>query len=89
MSFEELTKKLQELGYTGTSVKTGSSKTETIIKDAIAEGILTEKFNRYYYTKNYTEEASKIPLPDGNEVKESEAPDSPFPTTENSDDLPF
>ena len=89
MSFEELTKKLQELGYTGTSVKTGSSKTETIIKDAIAEGILIEKFNRYYYTKNYTEEASKIPLPDGNEVKESEAPDSPFPTTENSDDLPF
>lgn len=35
------------------------------------------------------EDTPKIPLPDENEVKANEAPDTPFPTTENSDDLPF
>lgn len=40
-------------------------------------------------TEEEEEETHKIPLPDENEVKASEAPDTPFPTTENSDDLPF
>jgi DNA primase len=40
-------------------------------------------------TEEEEEETHKNPLQDDNEVKASEAPDSPFPTTENSDDLPF
>jgi DNA primase len=84
LSNEELEKKLQELGYTGNSMVTGSSKTEKIIKDAIAEGILIYKFNRYYYKGNYTEETPKIPLPDDNGNKAEE-----FPTEENNEELPF
>ena len=34
-------------------------------------------------------EAPKIPLPNENEVKASEAPDTQLPTSENDEDLPF
>ena len=49
MSYGELEKKLQEIGYSGTSVVTGSSKAEKIIKDAVEEGILSYEADRYYY----------------------------------------
>ena len=49
MNYGELEKKLQEIGYSGTSVVTGSSKAEKIIKDAVEEGILSYEADRYYY----------------------------------------
>ncbi len=49
MSYGELEKKLQEIGYSGTSVVAGSSKAEKIIKDAVEEGILSYEADRYYY----------------------------------------
>ena len=49
MSYGELEKKLQEIGYTGTSIVTGSSKAEKIIKDAVEEGILSYEAEQYYY----------------------------------------
>ena len=49
MNYGELEKKLQEIGYSGTSVVAGSSKAEKIIKDAVEEGILSYEADRYYY----------------------------------------
>lgn len=49
MNYGELEKKLQEIGYSGTSVVTGSSKAEKIINDAVEEGILSYEADRYYY----------------------------------------
>ena len=49
MSYGELEKKLQEIGYAGTSIVTGSSKAEKIIKDAVEEGILSYEADQYYY----------------------------------------
>ena len=88
-SYEELEKKLHELGYSGTSMVTGSSKAERIIKDGVTEGLLIYRNERYFYKGNYTEEAPKNPIP-GIEIKEPQREDIlPFGEPLGDEDLPF
>ena len=90
MSYGELEKKLQELGYSGASIVTGSSKAEKIIKDGVTEELLIYRNDRYYYKGNYTDEASRN---SGGSISIEEPlidPFTPFPPPgENEEDLPF
>jgi hypothetical protein len=89
MSYGELEKKLHELGYSGTSMVTGSSKAEKIIKDGVTEGLLIFKLERYYYKGNYTEETPKNSIP-GIEIKDPQRDDIlPFGEPLGDEDLPF